>query len=245
MPKAFVTGASRGIGAETAKALARNGWDVAIGVHDKVPRATKVADFIRSLGVSAEVIAGDITKPEERARIIDDVSNWAPELLDGLVLNAAGGLERDAEPDYAMAINRDAQVALARGFMPVMSPGSAIVYTTSHWAHLYGQVELPPFDYDPIASTKKLGEEALRGLQPELSRQWDTRLIVVTGGLVTGTFVGDHAVRRHPEFTAAQRAIGNVISAEEMGLRIAEAVMNPVLPSGHTEVVGAPLALMV
>jgi 3-oxoacyl-[acyl-carrier protein] reductase len=157
VPKAFVTGASRGIGAEAAKALAEGGWDVAIGVREKEPRAKKVADYIKSLGVSTKIIKGDITIRTDRARITDEVSEWAGD-LDGLVLNAAGGLERDAEPGYALAINRDAQVALARGFKPVLTPGAAVVYTTSHWAHLYGQVELPPFDYDPVASTKKLGE---------------------------------------------------------------------------------------
>jgi hypothetical protein len=70
-------------------------------------------------------------------------------------------------------------------------------------------------------------------------------LVVVTGGLVTGTFVGDYAVSKYPEFVEAQKAIGNVVSAREMGARIAQMVMNPSITNGHTEVVGAPLETMV
>jgi hypothetical protein len=39
--------------------------------------------------------------------------------------------------------------------------GGVIVFVTSHWAHLYGQMEQLPA-YKPIAESKYAGEQALR-----------------------------------------------------------------------------------
>src|SRR5690349_22343011 len=44
--------------------------------------------------------------------------------------------------------------------LPLIPPDSSIVFVTSHWAHLYGQVEQLP-NYEPIAETKYAGEQAL------------------------------------------------------------------------------------
>jgi NAD(P)-dependent dehydrogenase (short-subunit alcohol dehydrogenase family) len=241
-PSAFITGASRGIGAETARALGRRGWDVALGLREKEKKVNAVVDSINkrdamSYGPVAEAFKGDITDPTELENIVSGVSHWATE-LNSLVLNAAGGLEKGRPPDYAMRINRDAQVALVEGFTPIMMPDGSIVYITSHWAHLYGQVDTPPFEYEAVASTKNAGESALKDLMPFLSER-ELRLIIVSGGLVTGTFVGDYAVRYFPEFTEKQREIGNVVSAEEMGERIATVISDNDIPSGHIEVVGA------
>ncbi len=44
--------------------------------------------------------------------------------LDLVVLNASGGLELGASPDYAMQLNRDAQLRLTELVRPIMRPGS-------------------------------------------------------------------------------------------------------------------------
>jgi NADP-dependent 3-hydroxy acid dehydrogenase YdfG len=249
-PKAFITGASSGIGAETARVLTGRGWEVAIGAREKVKRINKLADELNDMGGNAHVVMGDITDSKDRKIIVDDVSDWSPE-IDALVLNAAGGLEpwikvQGMEPrEYAQLINNESQVALAEGFVPVLTENGAIVYVTSHWSHVYDKVKMPPFeDYDIVASTKFAGESSLRrelldkaATEPERM----ARLIVVTGGIVLGTSVGTMAERRYPEFTAQQAAYGNVVELNEMASRVAEAASNTELPSGTTLVVGADL----
>lgn len=238
-PKVFITGASRGIGAETAKIMAEDWkWDIAVGAREKAARAQKVAAKIAEAGREAHIVMGDITQPQSRERVIEAVSEWAPQ-LGGLVLNAAGGLEKDRGDNYAMNVNRDSQIALLRGLKPVLRDG-VVVYVTSHWSHLYGEVTMPPFDYEAVASTKKAGELGLRDMQEELADE-GIRLAVVTAGVVEGTTVATMASRYHPEYLQQQREIGNVVSINETASAIADSVVDLVLPTGHTKVVGASL----
>jgi NAD(P)-dependent dehydrogenase (short-subunit alcohol dehydrogenase family) len=240
--KVFVTGASRGIGAETARMLADEWqWDVAIGAREKITRAEKVAADIKAAGREAVIIPGDITVEAQRQKVIERVSAWAPQ-LGGLVLNAAGGLEQGKDESYAMNVNRDSQVALVRGLKPVLRDG-VVVYVTSHWSHLYGEVSMPPFDYEAVASTKKAGEMALRAMEEELSEE-GIRLAVVTAGVVEGTTVSTTAGRRFPEYMEEQRAIDNIVSIQRTAEAIADSVVDVTLPTGHTKVVGASMDVM-
>src|SRR5947208_3659453 len=69
---ALVTGGTRGIGAATAIALAREGADVAIVGRrlDDAARATHAA--IAALGRRCELIQADCGKPEEAARCVKE-----------------------------------------------------------------------------------------------------------------------------------------------------------------------------
>lgn len=57
---AFVTGASRGIGAETARLLASRGASVVVGYGAAADEANAVAEEIRRAGGRAEVSGGDV-----------------------------------------------------------------------------------------------------------------------------------------------------------------------------------------
>ncbi|MEO7456646.1 MAG: SDR family NAD(P)-dependent oxidoreductase, partial [Gemmatimonadaceae bacterium] len=58
--RALVTGGSRGIGAATARLLARAGANVMIGYRSRSADAQRVVDELRASGVTAEAHAADI-----------------------------------------------------------------------------------------------------------------------------------------------------------------------------------------
>ncbi|MBO0783067.1 MAG: SDR family oxidoreductase [Ktedonobacteraceae bacterium] len=242
---ALITGGSRGIGAETALALARRGYDIAIAYRNKAARAAEVAAMIEQQSVAALAIAGDITHQQERYHLFAELKQWRGH-LDLLILNASGGIERDllaANPDYPMHINRDAQLALLDGALPLMPQGSTVLFVTSHWAHLYGRVEQIP-TYEPVAASKHAGEVAMRARQRDLELQ-GVRLLVVTGDLIEGTITPKLLERASPGLAQQRRgSIGQLPTAAEMGEKIAASACDPTLPAGHTVVIGGTLESM-
>ncbi|HEX5505037.1 MAG TPA: SDR family oxidoreductase [Thermomicrobiales bacterium] len=241
---ALVTGGSRGIGAATALALAGRGRDVALTYRNKAARAEEVAREARRLGVRARALGGDLTRPADLARLCAELRGWCAR-LDALVLNASGGLERDlvaADPDYPLRINRDAQLAVLDGALPLLVGGGTVVFVTSHWAHLHGRVAQLPA-YEPVAASKHAGELALRARQADLAAR-GVRLLVVTGDLVEGTITPkllQRAARGAVAAAGAPAPPARLPTAAAMGAAIADAALDPALPSGHTVVVGRAL----
>lgn len=245
-PVALVTGGSRGIGAATARSLAERGYDVAITYRNKAGRAEEVVTSFAQYGAEGLSTACDMTQPSDLQQLLDTLREWRNQ-LDVLVLNASGGLEREAlaaDPEYPMHINRDAQLALIEKTLPLFPAGGVIVFVTSHWAHLYGQVEQLP-KYSDVAASKHAGEMALRARQAELDRL-GIRLIVVTGDLIDGTITPKLLERAAPGLAAGRReSIGQLPTAEEMGRAIAVTATDATLPSGHTVVIGGALEALI
>ncbi len=242
---ALVTGGSRGIGAETALALAEHGYDVALTYRNKAARAQEVAATITQQGREALALCCDITHADDVTNLFRQVEQWRAH-LDMLVLNASGGMERNlvaADPDYAMHINRDAQLALVKAALPALRPGGVVVFVTSHWAHLYGKMRQLPA-YEPVAESKHAGEQALRALQPDLDAA-GLRLLVVTGDLIEGTITPKLLERGAPGLIERRRTTSGALpTARDMGRAIAQAALDPALASGATIVIGATLESM-
>ena len=242
---ALITGGSRGIGAATAVALSQQGYDVAITYRNKASRANEVIATVTGYGVAGLARLCDITQTTDVTHFFDDLRLWT-EHLDVLVLNASGGMERDlvaADPQYPMHINRDAQLAFVDAALPLMHSGSTIVFVTSHWAYLYGQIQQIPA-YEPVAESKHAGEQALRARQNEFEAQ-GIRLLVVTGDLIEGTITPKLLERTAPGLIAHRRdTSGALPTAQEMGEKIAQAAIDTNLSSGSTVVIGEPLETM-
>lgn len=230
----LITGASRGIGAETARQLAAAGDHVVINYREKRKRAAALAEEIIAAGSSASLAGADLSDVVAAEGLIGEVVQQFGR-LDVLVLNASGGLERGAAPDYAMAINRDAQVRLVRLALPHMPADSRIVFVTSHQAHFYGRKPVPA-DYEPIAASKRAGEDALRGMLPELTER-GIGLSVVSGDMIDGTIIVRMLERRDPAAVEARREHAELPTVEEFAGAVARATTEE---PGATIYVGGP-----
>jgi len=80
--RALVTGGSRGIGAATARLLARAGADVVIGYRSRRSVADAVANELRGMGVTAAALAADVSTREGAEFLVDSTV----QLLGGLDL---------------------------------------------------------------------------------------------------------------------------------------------------------------
>lgn len=231
---ALITGASRGIGAETARILGGRGDHVVVNYREKRKRAETIAAEIVTAGGSASVAGADITDAEAAAGLVDAVVSEFGR-LDVLVLNASGGLERGAAQDYAMAVNRDAQSRLVRLALPHMASGARIVFVTSHQAH-FSATRPVPGGYEPIARSKRAGEDALRGMIGEFEAR-GIGFVVVSGDMIDGTIIVRLLERRDPDAVSTRRDHGTLPTVEEFAAAIADATTVSA-ESGHTVYVG-------
>lgn len=127
---ALVTGASRGIGAATAEALAREGAHVILTART-TGALEEVEDQIHAAGGSATIAPMDLTASDSIARLADAIGGRWP-ALDFLVLNAGmlGSLTPVAQIDgkefgKVLTLNLVAQQALIAAFDPLLRKSEA------------------------------------------------------------------------------------------------------------------------
>ena len=92
MPVALVTGASRGIGAACARALAADGFDVGVGYASDADGAAATTTAVEAAGRRAVAHAADVADEQQAGALVEAVEE-ALGPLDALVLNA--GVTRD------------------------------------------------------------------------------------------------------------------------------------------------------
>jgi 3-oxoacyl-[acyl-carrier protein] reductase len=156
--------------------------------------------------------------------------------IDVLILNASGGMERDVDPGYALRLNRDAQLSLVDRAMDLMRPGSRIVFVTSHQAHFHGSLQVIDA-YEPVARSKRAGEDALRARIPELTAR-GIDLVVVSGDMIEGTITVVLLERASPGIVDARRSqVGQIPTVKEFASAVASAA-TAAHPTGHTVYVG-------
>jgi NAD(P)-dependent dehydrogenase (short-subunit alcohol dehydrogenase family) len=233
--RALVTGSSRGIGADTVGYFAEAGARVAINYRNKEARALKLVAQIEDAGGSAIAIGADLTDPLSVAALALAVREEFGG-LDILVLNASGGMESGMAEDYAMKLNRDAQVDFLTAMIPLLGPGSRVVFVTSHQAHFIKTVETMP-EYLPVALSKRAGEDALRALIPELEAK-GIEFVVVSGDMIEGTITATLLQRANPgAIEARKEAAGRLYNVSEFAAEVASAAVDPI-PADHTRYVG-------
>ena len=233
--RALITGSSRGIGAKTAEYLADAGATVVVNYRNKEARAQKLVDSIEAAGGSAMAVGADLTDPVGVARMIGEIKDQLGG-LDLLILNASGGMEADMGEDYAMKLNRDAQVGLLMSALPLMERSARVVFVTSHQAHFIREVETMP-EYLPVALSKRAGEDALRGMIDQMN-DLGVDFVVVSGDMIEGTVTATLLNRANPGVIDQRKEqVGKLYNVGEFAAEVALAAVEDI-PADHTRLVG-------
>ena len=233
--RALITGSSRGIGAKTAEYLADAGATVVVNYRNKEARAQKLVDTIEAAGGSAMAVGADLTDPVGVARMLGEIKEQLGG-LDLLILNASGGMEADMGEDYAMKLNRDAQVGLLMSALPLMERSARVVFVTSHQAHFIREVETMP-EYLPVALSKRAGEDALRGMNDQM-KELGIDFVVVSGDMIEGTVTATLLNRANPGVIDQRKEqVGKLYNVEEFAGEVALAAVEDI-PEDHTRLVG-------
>jgi NAD(P)-dependent dehydrogenase (short-subunit alcohol dehydrogenase family) len=189
MPKiVLVTGGARGIGAATAKLLAKNGYDVAVNFQSNITAAQKVVREIEAMGRKALAIQGDVAKERDVLRMFGAVDEKMGPLY-GLVNNAGitGRISRldDASAETiqsTMDINVVGALLCAREAVMRMSKklggAGGVIVNVSSVATTLGS----PNTYVWYAASKAAIDAATLGLGLEVAKE-GVRVVGVAAGL--------------------------------------------------------------
>lgn len=128
-----------------------------------------------------------------------------------------------------MRLNRDAQLRLVELAVPLMRPGGRIVFVTSHQAHFYPDKPVPD-GYEPIAQSKRAGEDALLEIKPALAQR-GIDLKVVSGDMIEGTIIVRLLHRRDPTAVDTRREQAPLPTIEEFAAEITRAAVQSDAPA--------------
>jgi NAD(P)-dependent dehydrogenase (short-subunit alcohol dehydrogenase family) len=166
---AFITGANRGLGLETARELGKRGIIVVIGSRDSKKGEAAAAE-LRDEGISAEGLGFDVTKPRDHQKAYDYFAKKYSR-LDILVNNAGVWKESQAgsAPNQTSAVSPEtlretfttnflAPVALTQKLLPLIrkAPAGRIVNVSS----ILGSLTLHSDPNSPIYDFKTFAYDA-------------------------------------------------------------------------------------
>lgn len=233
--RVLVTGSSRGVGADTVRYFAKAGASVVVNFRNKEARALKLVDEIKDAGGTAIAVGADLTEPESVKAMIDTIrSEYGG--LDILVLNASGGMEANMGEDYALRLNRDAQVGMLQAARDLLTDDSRVVFVTSHQAHFIKTTPTMP-EYEPVARSKRAGEDALLELVPELKAN-GIGFVVVSGDMIEGTITATLLNRMNPGAIDERREqAGKLYNVAEFAAEVAKAAVESV-PEDNVRLIG-------
>lgn len=220
--RAVVTGASSGIGVETARSLARAGAEVTLAVRNPDAGTKAARDIVSTGNHNIHVRALDLV---DRASIAEFIGHWTGPLH--LLINNAGvilsGLNRTPEGwEHQFAVNHLGHFALSLGLHEALTTGArergeARIVSVSSTAHMrspvvFDDIHFERRPYDPQAAYAQ-SKTANSLFAVEATRRWSSDGIVANtanpGGVRTG--LQRDFTQQQKDYLAAAEAAGAFI----------------------------------
>jgi 3-oxoacyl-[acyl-carrier protein] reductase len=225
---ALVTGASRGIGAAIAAALAEAGAAVAVNYRERAEEAETVAAAIRGRGGFALTVGADVSRREPVAAMIERVADGLGP-VDILVNNAGIGIVRGVDDldedifDRTIAVNLKSAFLCTQAVLPAMRQRrwGRIVNISSGAARGAGAI-------GAHYNASKAGMEGLtRGYAARLVKEG------ITVNAVAPSLIETDMMRARRDEMAARIPLGRMGKPEEVAQAVLMVIGNPYM-TGQT-----------
>lgn len=219
---AVVTGASRGLGLGTARALAREGCRLAICARSEADLAEAARDVETETGAQVLAVPLDLTSPDAPERLLGEaVRRFGG--VDVLVNNAGGNRRKPfaetTEEDWAAIVdlNLRAHVRMSRAAVPLLRErgGGVILFIASIWGRESG-----PSGLSLYVTTKSAVISLAKAMAGELAADGIRVLSVAPGSIRFPGGSWDRRAKQDPEgmaeFVKDQIPLGRFGSPEEV-----------------------------
>lgn len=196
---ALITGASSGIGAAFAEALARDGVDLVLVARSEDRLRALASRLVRDTGRNVQVLPADLTRPDQGVALLKAVA--ALDMPIDLLINNAGfatvgafAVQDAARERDEIALNVTAVVDLAHAFLPgMLERGQGAIINIASAA------AFQPMPYMSVyAATKAFVYAFSDGLWAECAGRGVHVMAVCPGPVDTGFFeaTGSHGLRK-------------------------------------------------
>lgn len=224
---ALITGASRGLGRNTAISLARKGVDLIITYHSNRAEAASCVSEIEALGRKAIALRADTSDVSSFDALVREIgaalrATWGRDTFDFLVNNAGTGIYapfatmKESDFDHLVNIHFKGVYFLTQKLLPWIADGGRIVNLST------GLARFTTPGFSAYAAMKGAVEVLTRYLAQELGSRGITANTVAPGAIETdfaGGAVRDNAgMNKH---IASVTALGRAGVADDIGPMIA------------------------
>ncbi len=214
----LITGGARGIGAATARLVAKDGMAVAIGYRERADAAEALAAEIKAAGGRAAPVKGDVASEADIISMFDQAEK-ALGPVTGLV-NSAGISIKSAVRDFEaaalerlMAVNVIGLILCCREASRRMTSGGAIVNISSMAAPIGGRAGASAY-----AATKAAVDSFTTGFAKEVGKR-NIRVNAVRPGMtrtdMTAHQLGDPKIEAKLAETIPMHRVGEAIEIAE------------------------------
>ena len=224
---AVITGASRGLGRNTALALARLGDDVVVTYHSRRAEAEAVVAEVQAIGRRAAAIQLDAGNVSTFPAFVDRLrgalrETWDRDSFDSLVNNAGHGDyaliadTTEAQFDRLVDVHFKGVFFLTQALLPLLADGGRIVNLSS------GLTRVSAPGWSAYAAVKGAVEVLSVYMAKELGGRGIAVNTVAPGAIETDFFGG--TVRDTPDFNkffADMTALGRVGLPDDIGPMVA------------------------